>query len=41
VHDVIVVVGMVSAATDHPPSRGVRVLGPKGIFEEDLICDPS
>ena len=34
-HDVIVTGGMVSAAIC------VRVLGPEGIFEEDLICDPS
>ncbi len=40
-HDVIVAGGMISAATYHLPSRGVRVLGPEGIFEEDLICDPS
>jgi hypothetical protein len=40
-HDVIVTDGMVSAAAYHLPSRGVRVLGPEGTFEEDLICDPS
>jgi hypothetical protein len=41
VHGVIVAGGTVSAATYRLASRGVRMLDPEGISEEDLTRDPS